>query len=295
MPQTCCGRPTSGSKARMASPAWRSPRLAHDTAATIAEARRLWAEVNRPNVMIKIPATREGLPAIRQLTAEGININVTLLFGLPRYRQVAEAYLEGLGARAAHGRSLEHVVSVASFFLSRIDVLIDAMLAKLVQTGGPNATTAAALQGQAAIASAKVAYRIYQEIFFGRRFGKLAAQGARAQRLLWASTSTKNPVYSDVKYVEPLIGPGTINTLPLETLRAYRDHGRPALRLEEGAEEGRRVLERLPQAGIDLDAVTQQLESQGVKKFLDDFDSLMRTLRAKCSESWTARDVEVRR
>ncbi len=258
-----------------------SPRLAHDTGATIAEARRLWTAVDRPNVMIKVPATPEGLPAIRQLTAEGINVNVTLLFGLPRYRQVAEAYLEGMGVRAAHGRSLDRVVSVASFFLSRIDVLIDAMLGKPLQAGGPNAEAAAALRGQVAIASAKVAYQMYQEIFFGERFGKLAARGARAQRLLWASTGTKNPAYSDVKYVEPLIGPGTVNTLPLETLRAYRDHGRPALRLEEGVGEGRRVLERLPQAGIDLAAVTQQLEDQGVRKFLDDLELLMNTLKAK--------------
>lgn len=262
-----------------------SPRLAHDTAATIAEARSLWTAVSRPNVMIKVPATREGLPAIRQLTAEGMNINVTLLFGLPRYRQVAEAYLEGLGARAAHGRSLDRVVSVASFFLSRIDVLIDAMLEKPLQAGGPNAETAAALRGQVAIACAKVAYQMYQEMFFGGRFGKLAAQGASAQRLLWASTSAKNPAYSDVKYVEPLIGQGTVNTLPLNTLRAYRDHGRPALRLEEGVVEARRVLERLPQAGIDLGAVTQQLEDEGVKKFLDDFDLLMSTLKAKCARS----------
>jgi transaldolase len=177
------------------------------------------------------------------------------------------------------------VASVASFFLSRIDVLIDAMLEKLLQVGGPDAETAAALRGQVAIASAKVAYRMYQEIFSAERFGELAAQGARVQRLLWASTGTKNPAYSDVKYVEPLIGLETVNTLPLETLRAYRDHGRPALRLEEGVGEARRVLEHLPQAGIDLGAVTQQLEDEGVKKFLDDFDSLMSTLKAKSAQS----------
>lgn len=262
-----------------------SPRLAHDTAATMAEARRLWTTVGRPNVMIKVPATLEGLPAIRQLTAEGINVNATLLFGLPRYRQVAEAYLEGLGALAAGGRSLDRVVSVASFFLSRIDVLIDTMLENPLQTGGPNVATAAAVQGQVAIASAKVAYQMYQEIFSVERFGKLAAQGARAQRLLWASTSTKNPAYSDVKYVEPLIGPQTVNTLPLQTLSAYRDHGRPALRLEEGVGEARRVLERLQQLGNDLGAVTQQLEDEAVKKFLDDFDLLMSTLKAKSARS----------
>jgi transaldolase len=258
-----------------------SPRLAHDTAGTIAEARRLWAAVNRPNLMIKVPATQAGLPAIRQLTAEGINVNVTLLFGLPRYWEVAKAYIAGLEVRAAQGLPLKQLASVASFFLSRIDVLVDPVLVKAVQAGEPRANLAAALHGEVAIASAKVAYQVYKEIFAGKRFGKYAALGACPQRLLWASTSTKNPADSDVKYVEALIGPETINTLPIETLNAYRDHGDPAPRLEAGVAVASRVLEHLPELGIDLDVVTQQLEDEGVQKFITAFDSLMNTLQEK--------------
>jgi len=258
-----------------------SPHLAHDTAGTIAEARRLWGAVHRPNAMIKVPATQQGLPAIQQLIAEGINVNVTLLFGLPRYRQVAEAYLAGLEAQATQGKSLSHVASVASFFLSRIDVLVDPLLENVRQAGSPHAELAATLQGQVAIASAKVAYQIYREIFAGARFRQLAARGARPQRLLWASTSTKNPAYSDVHYVEPLIGPETINTMTPETLNAYRDHGNPAPCLTEGIAAARRVLQRLPEVGLDLEALTQQLEDEGVQKFIKPFDLLMRTLQAK--------------
>ena len=256
-----------------------SPHLAHDTAGTIAEAHRLWEAVARPNVMIKVPATPEGLPAIRQLIGEGINVNITLLFGLPRYREVIEAYLAGLEALAAQGRPMHRVASVASFFLSRIDVLLDPRLEKLMQASGPDAGLAAALHGQVAIASAKVAYEIYGQVFGSERFRNLAARGARTQRLLWASTSTKNPEYPDVKYVEPLIGSETINTLPVETLDAYRDHGRPALRLAEATGEAHRILERLPAAGIDLDAATQQLEDEGVDKFAQAFDLLLQSLQ----------------
>jgi transaldolase len=258
-----------------------SPHLADDTEGSVAEARRLWAAVNRPNVFIKIPATRAGLPAISRLLGEGININITLLFGLGRYREVAEAYLAGLEARAAAGQPLERLASVASFFLSRIDVLVDPMLEKMIQAGGPQAETAKALHGQVAISSAKIAYQIYQEMVAGSRFRRLQERGARSQRVLWASTGTKNPAYSDVKYVEPLIGSDTINTLPLETLRAYRDHGQPALRLEEGVEEARRVLERLPELGIDLDAATQHLEREGIEKFNQPYDRLMAALEEK--------------
>ncbi|HEY9074598.1 MAG TPA: transaldolase, partial [Desulfobaccales bacterium] len=210
-----------------------NPHLAHDTPGTIAEARRLWGKLNRPNVLIKVPATQEGLPAIRQLISEGINVNITLLFGLPRYREVADAYLSGLEQRAAQGLDLA-VSSVASFFLSRIDVLLDPKLEQMAKSGGPLTAAAASLIGEAAIASAKVAYSIYQQIFRDDRYLSLVARGARPQRLLWASTSTKNPAYPDGKYVEPLIGPMTINTLPVETLKAYRDHGDPAARLAEG-------------------------------------------------------------
>jgi transaldolase len=258
-----------------------SPHLASDTAGTIAEARRLWAALDRPNVFIKVPATLAGLPAISQLISEGINVNITLLFGLERYREVAEAYLTGLEARAAAGGSLERVASVASFFLSRIDVLVDPLLEKAMQAGGLQAGIARSLHGQVAIACAKEAYQIYKEVFEGARFRTLAARAARIQRPLWASTSTKNPSDSDVKYVEALIGPETVNTLTLETLHAYRDHGHPSLRLEEGVAEARELLRRLPEVGIDLAAVTQQLEVEGVQKFNVSLDRLMTTLEKK--------------
>jgi transaldolase len=258
-----------------------NPHLAHDTQGTIAEARRLWQALNCPNVLIKVPATQAGLPAIRQLISEGINVNVTLLFGLPRYQEVADAYLSGLEARAAQGQTLTRVASVASFFLSRIDVLLDPLLTAMAAAGGPKATGAKELQGQIAIASAKIAYTIYQDIYGSERFKKLAAQRARPQRLLWASTSTKNPAYPDVKYVEPLIGPETVNTLPLETLEAYRDHGNPASRLSADADRAASYLQRLPELDIDLNQVTQQLEDEGVEKFNKPFDSLMSTLENK--------------
>jgi transaldolase len=261
-----------------------NPHLAQDTEGTVKEARHLWQALGRPNVLIKVPATKEGLPAIRELISEGINVNVTLLFGLPRYREVAEAYIAGLEARAAQGRPLNPVASVASFFLSRIDVLLDPRLEKLAAAGGPQAQGARDLIGEAAIASAKVAYTIYQEIFGGERFKKLAAQGARPQRLLWASTSTKNPAYPDVKYVEPLIGVATVNTLPPETLNAYRDHGDPADRLTEEVDRAAGCLRRLAELGIDLDQATQQLEDEGVEKFNQPFDSLMATLAEKRRE-----------
>lgn len=258
-----------------------SPHLAYDTEGTIAEARHLWGRLARPNVLIKVPATKPGLPAIRQLISEGVNVNVTLLFGLPRYREVAEAYISGLEDRAARGQPLGHVASVASFFLSRIDVLLDPVLERLAQEGGAKGTIARGLIGEVAIASAKVAYQIYKEIYRSERFQRLAQHGARTQRLLWASTSTKNPAYSDVKYVEPLIGPDTVNTMPLETLNAYRDHGNPAPRLEENVESAFQVLAQLAQVGIDIDQATQQLEEEGVHKFVVPYDSLMATLEAK--------------
>jgi transaldolase len=241
----------------------------------------LWQALSRPNVLIKVPATKEGLPAIRQLISEGINVNVTLLFGLPRYKEVAEAYISGLEVRAGKGQPLDRLASVASFFLSRIDVLLDPKLEKIAAAGGPNAQGAQELQGQIAIASAKIAYTIYQEIYGGERWKKLAGRGGRPQRLLWASTSTKNPAYPDTKYVEPLIGPETVNTLPLETLEAYRDHGNPAVRLTEGVDRTASYLQRLPELGLDLNQATQQLEDEGVEKFNKPFDSLMNTLEEK--------------
>ena len=258
-----------------------NPHLARDTAGTIAEARRLWQAVARPNIFIKVPATPEGLPAITQLISDGINVNVTLLFGLPRYEKVAKAYIAGLEARAARGQSLKRLASVASFFLSRIDVLIDPKLEKIMASGGPQAIAAKTLRGEAAIASAKMAYSFYKRIFGSDRFQSLAAKGANPQRVLWASTGTKNPDYSDVKYVEALVGPDTINTLPPETLDAYRDHGNPAPRLDEGLDQAAGILQRLPELGLDLNQVTQQLEDEGIEKFNNPYDSLMRTLEAK--------------
>jgi transaldolase len=262
-----------------------NPHLAHDTNGTVEEAHRLWKALARPNVFIKVPATTEGLSAIQALISEGINVNVTLLFGLPRYRQVANAYLAGLAARAARGKPVNHVASVASFFVSRIDGLVDPLLEKIIVQGGEKAALAKTLRGHVAIASAKMAYQLYKGIFASGRFKTLADQGARVQRLLWASTSTKNPDESDVKYVEALIGPDTVNTAPLETLDAYRDHGDPKARLEHDVEEARLVLERLPELGISLDQVTQQLENDGVEKFNKPFDKLLQTLASPSSRT----------
>jgi transaldolase len=258
-----------------------SPHLARDTDGTIAEARYLWSTVERPNVLIKVPGTREGLPAIEQLIAEGINVNVTLLFSLERYRQVAEAYLAGLERRRKHGMSLESIASVASFFISRIDSLVDPILQRWSQGEGPRAELARSLEGEVAVSCGKLAYQIYKEIFSSERFHQLASQGASAQRLLWASTSTKNPAYPDVKYVEALIGPETISTMPLETLEAYRDHGEPASRLEDDVAFAHDVFDQLRQLGIDLESLTDQLEEEGIRAFVEPFDRLMAALKSE--------------
>ncbi len=257
-----------------------SPRLARDTQGTIDEARRLWKLVNRPNVMIKIPATEEGLPAIRQCVSEGVNINVTLLFGLTRYMKVAGAYIEGIERLANEGRPIGRVASVASFFLSRIDTLLDPVLER-IGLGGPGAETARELHGQIAVACAKEAYQMFREVFGGRKFASLTACGARPQRLLWASTSTKNPAYSDTKYVEPLIGPDTVNTMPLELVEAYRDHGSPARRLDEGVEQANSLLARLSDIGIVLPDVADTLETEGIDKFNKAYDGLLASLVKK--------------
>lgn len=262
-----------------------NPHLAKDVESTVQEAKRLWAVLDRPNVFIKVPATIEGLQAIRELISEGINVNVTLLFGLARYRRVAEAYLSGLEARAARGLPIDRVSSVASFFLSRIDVLVDPMLENIIKEGAQRSKIAGSLRGQIAVSSAKMAYRMYKEIFGSGRFKELASLGARPQRVLWASTGTKNPEYSDVKYVEELIGPETVNTMPLNTLKAYRDHGKPAPRLEEGLDRAAQNLERLSELGIDLDEVTQQLEEQGIEKFNRPYDSLIANIEKKRSSA----------
>lgn len=255
-----------------------NPHLAHDTENTIEEARRLWAELKRPNVCIKVPATVEGLPAIEQLIADGININVTLLFSLPRYQQVAERYIAGLERRLASGLPIREITSVASFFLSRIDTLIDPMLERIIAQGGEKAPIAQRLHGMMAIASAKVAYRMWKELFSSPRFAQIAILGGRSQRVLWASTSTKNPAYSDLKYVEALIGPQTINTLPPETFWAYKNHGSPSFTLEKEVDAAKTLLGQLSSVGIQIDKVTEQLENEGVDKFCKPYDHLIQTL-----------------
>lgn len=245
-----------------------SPHLAHDTDPTCNEAVRLWRRVDRANLMIKVPATRSGLPAIRRLIAQGINANATLLFSVERYRAVADAYLAGLEDRAARGEALDRVASVASFFLSRIDTLIDERLDALA------AREAQALRGRAAVACAQLAYRAYRDLMASPRWRALAERGARPQRLLWASTGTKDDRYSDVKYVEALIGPDTVNTMPIKTLDAFRDHGRLALRLDADPEDASALAPALARLGISLDAAAEQLEREGVEKFIEPFDRL---------------------
>ena len=255
-----------------------SPKLANDTDGTIQEARELWGVIDRPNVMIKVPATQEGLPAIRQLISEGINVNVTLIFGLPRYKLVAQAYIDGLQDRLAQGGSVDQVASVASFFLSRVDSLLDPKLEAIQKEGGERGERAESLLGEIAVASAKMAYVAYGEIFGGDDFAKLSAEGAKPQRLLWASTSTKNPSYSEDKYVQPLIGDPTVNTMAQKTLDYYRESGKPAETLGQGTDQADKALGTLESLGISIDEATQQLEDEGVEKFVTPFGSLMDTL-----------------
>ena len=265
-----------------------SPHLAQDTAGTIEEGLRLADEVGRANLMIKVPGTQAGLPAIEHLIGAGINVNVTLLFSLDNYLQVAQAYLAGLEKRAAQGGNLAAVASVASFFISRIDALVD----KELQHRLPQAAKASQrlalrnLAGKAAIANAKLTYARYQELCASPRWQQLAAQGARPQRLLWASTSTKNPAYRDVIYVEELIGADTVNTLPDATLRAFRDHGVASPTLGEGLEEAREVMESLEELGISMPEVTRKLQEEAVRLFVEPFDKL---LAAIASQSAAAR------
>ncbi|MET3967991.1 MULTISPECIES: bifunctional transaldolase/phosoglucose isomerase [Bradyrhizobium] len=253
-----------------------SPYLAMDTAGTVAEARRLWKDVDRKNLMVKVPATPEGLPAIETLIGDGISINITLLFARDVYLQVAEAYLAGLEKYVAGGGDPSHVASVASFFVSRIDSVVDKQLdEKIARANDPSEKERlAALKGKVAIANAKVAYQDYKRLFSGPRWDKLAAKGAKPQRMLWASTGTKNKDYSDVLYVEELIGPDTINTVPPATLDAFRDHGKPRDSLEENVDDARRVLEELERSGVSLEAITEELVKDGVKQFADAADKL---------------------
>ena len=260
-----------------------SPYLAMDTEATVAEARRLAKTVGRDNVMIKVPATRAGLPAIRELTGAGIKVNITLLFSQAVYEEVVEAYLAGLERFVAQGGEPSRIASVASFFVSRIDVaidkIIDERLARTRETDEREALSA--LRGKVAIANAKLAYRRYKRLFAGPRWEKLAARGARVQRLLWASTGTKNPAYGDVLYVEELIAPDTVNTMPPATLDAFRDHGQVRDSLEQHIDEADQIMAALSRLGISLDAVTEKLIEEGVRTFDDAFDKLLGALERK--------------
>jgi transaldolase / glucose-6-phosphate isomerase len=254
-----------------------SPYLAHKTQETIDEARRLWKTVARENVMIKVPGTPEGIPAIRELIGRGININVTLLFAQGVYENVAEAYIAGLEDLAGRGGDLSRVASVASFFVSRIDVLIDGKIAEMLKNpaAASDQTLLRSLQGKVAIANAKLTYQLYKKIFSGPRWQALAGRGAGTQRVLWASTGTKNPAYSDVLYVEELIGPDTVNTVPPATFDAFRDHGKPRASLEQDVDAAHKTMLDLAHSGISMKEVTDQLTEDGVKLFADAFDKLL--------------------
>jgi transaldolase len=263
-----------------------SPLLACDTTATIEEARHLWRVLNRDNVMIKIPATSEGFPAIEQCIYEGININITLIFSLQSYKKTIEAYLRGLERRVSEHKPIDRIASVASFFVSRIDSAVDTQLnARIAHAvGAAEKKKLEALQGRIAIANAKMAYQIFKNVFHSEQFATLRRQGARVQRPLWASTSTKNPAYSDVYYVEALIGPETVNTVPIATLEAFRDHGRVRVSIEEDMEEAAAVLDGLQRVGINLDEVTRQILDEGVSLFARSFEKLLRTIQSQRDE-----------
>jgi transaldolase len=252
-----------------------NPHLAHDKQSTVSEALRLFESVDRPNLMIKVPATVEGLLAIQELIAEGININVTLMFSMAQYDMVAEAYLSALEKRTAKAYNLHRIASVASFFVSRIDVKVDKMLDEL---GTPEAK---ALKGKIAIANAKMAYQHFKEAFHGKRWDFLADKGARIQRVLYGSTSTKNPEYSDVMYVDGLIGQQTVNTIPPETLEAFMDHGTVAITLDRDLDKAHEQLDQLEKLGIDLADVTRELLDEGVEKFIKPYDKLIKTIADK--------------
>jgi transaldolase len=262
-----------------------TPTKAHDTPATIEEARLLWKRIGRPNLMVKIPATREGLPAIEQTLAEGININVTLIFSVARYRDVADAYLRGMERRVDAGQPLAGVASVASVFVSRVDTLVDDLLRK---KAGADAERFQALMGKAAVANSKMVYAAFREAFSGERWERLRNRGAAVQRPLWGSTSTKNPAYRDLIYVDPLIGRDTVNTVPPATYAAILDHGTPALTVEADLPGARKTLADLAAAGIDMDRVMKKLEEDGVAAFEKSFDGLAKNLEQKKGEFQSA-------
>jgi len=258
-----------------------SPLLADDTQRTLDEARKLWKLVNRPNVMIKIPGTDEGIEAIETALSEGININITLLFSLRGYEAVMEAFLRAMERRAQAGQPLDRIASVASFFVSRVDSAVDAELEKIVAEGGPNAEKAKSVMGRAAIANAKMAYGRFLAVFSGDRWEALKAKGARVQRPLWASTSTKNKAYRDVVYVEELIGPETVNTMPLATIEAFADHGEARRTVDVDLDRARSEWATLQELGIDMDAVTEKLQVEGVEKFAKSFHQMIKTVDDK--------------
>ncbi len=255
-----------------------NPHLAHDKAGTVHEARRLFSKVARPNVMIKVPATDEGYQAIQELTEDGLNINITLIFSLGQYERVLEAYISGLEERASHGYGLGHIASVASFFVSRVDTLVDQLLE---QHKDPAAQS---LKGKIGLANAKMAYQRFKEIFTSARWSPQAKNGARVQRVLYGSTSTKNPEYSDVMYVENLVGADTVNTIPPETIEAFNDHGVASLTLEKGLDEARAQLEQLAALGIDLEDIGRQLLNKGIEKFSEPYDAALDTISQRSAE-----------
>lgn len=264
-----------------------SPYLANNTQGTFEQALQLWKRVDRPNLMIKVPATREGIPAITMAIASGINVNVTLIFSLQRYIEVMEAYMTGLEQRLAQRLPIEAIASVASFFVSRIDTNIDARLHDIILSGDQPASQVQALEGKAAIANARLAYAEFKRCFGSERFRKLSESGAQLQRPLWASTSTKNPIYRDVIYVEELIGPHTVNTMPPHTLAAFLEHGQVRMSLEEDQEGARQTLDELEAAGISMKVVTRELEEQGVKAFADSFTVLLEAIEKRRETKFT--------
>jgi transaldolase len=258
------------------------PDIADDTETTIRETRRLFDALARPSVLIKIPATAAGVPAIRASIAAGINVNVTLIFSIQRYREVIEAYLGGLEGLASSGGDLTQVASVASFFVSRVDTMVDPELQALVDAGGPEAEPARSRLGTAAIDNAKLAYQVFEEIFRGSRWEELAGQGARVQRPLWASTSTKNPDYRDVVYVEELVARDTVNTMPLDTIEAFADHGQVrGQTIKEDLDRAKRLWSDLAELGIDEEEIGRRLEREGVEKFADSYNAAVETIEAK--------------
>ena len=260
-----------------------SPAAANDADATVEEGRRLWATVGRPNVMIKVPGTSAGADATRRLIADGVNVNVTLLFSLDAHARIIEAYLSGLEDRLAAGGAIDQIASVASFFVSRVDSEVDRRLEAIVKAGGQKAERAAALRGKVAIANAKRAYRLFRKSFAGPRWERLRAEGAQLQRPLWASTSTKNPAYRDVIYVEELIGPDTVNTMPPATIVAFRDHGETRRTVDAGLDEADRAIAELESVGVSMTEVTDKLLEEGLASFQKSFDTLIGGLEAKAS------------